>query len=226
MADLACDHAVKRNNITMTGFTLLEMLIVLALLGLLATVLTGAIYLGVTARARVTAVTTDEADFVALQRILNNQLSLAYPDWINAGQYQEVDFTGGARQLQFLAPALMVQGTGFAAYSLSLGQVNGHSALLLRSSFPAGGNASTLTAEFARGLVSVSFSYFGLPRDGTTPLWQDSWSMRSTPPGLIAIKIIFPKDDRRVWPVLIIRPEIDADITCEIDAATHRCLGR
>jgi len=217
---------MRPRNLTVAGFTLLEMLIVLVLLSLLATTLTGAIFLGVTSRARVTAMTSDQADFGAFARVLMDQLRFAYPDWINAGRYQEVDFTGGSDQLQFLAPALMVQGTGLAEYNLSTARVSGRLALLLTSSFTAGGDANGMTTTFASGLSSVSFAYFGVPRGGTEPIWQDRWAIRSKLPELISVKVNFPKGDRRFWPAILIRPEIDADVTCEIDVATHRCLGR
>jgi prepilin-type N-terminal cleavage/methylation domain-containing protein len=208
------------------GFTLLEILIVLVLLGLLAAVLSGALYLGVSARARIDKAANDQADLAAFQRIVTNQLSRTYPDWIKVGPNQAIDFTGGPDHLAFLAPALMAQGQGLAEYSLSVADRNGQNVLLLSSTLSASGAPPAWQTSFASGLAGIKFAYFGPPRDGGSATWQNDWVMRTIPPELISIAVTFPRGDRRAWPVFVIHPEIDADVTCEIDASTHRCLGR
>lgn len=209
-----------------SGFTLLEMLIVLVLLALLAAILSGALFLGITARAHIDVAAKDQADFAAFEQIVMNQLSRAYPDWVKVGQSQGIDFAGGPDYISFLAPAVMAQGQGLAEYRLSVTKQNGHNVLLLRSVLSSSSSAKTLVTSFAPGLKSVKFSYFGPTRDDHQLAWQSDWVMQPTPPDLIRIAVIFPPGDGHSWPVLIIHPEITADATCEIDASTHRCLGR
>ncbi len=218
--------SVKAYRTASAGFTLLEMLIVLALLSILTVILTGTIYLGITARARVTGVAQDQQDFSDLRRILVLELGRAYPDWITNGPNQAIDFDGASDHLTFLAPALDVQGDGLAHYELAVSQLNGRPAILLQTTLSTINPAPTLTTHFAIGLSALKFEYFGIPRDGGAALWQNNWTMRTSPPDLVAIQVTFPKGDHRSWPVLVIHPDIDADVTCEIDAGTHRCAGR
>jgi len=208
------------------GFTLLEMLIVLALLGLLTVVLVGMISLGINARARITTVADDHEDLASFRRILVQELGRAYPDWIKAGDRQMIDFDGGADHVAFLAPALQTMGPGLAHYRLLLAQDHGRNEILLQASLAVDQPPDGLSTDFAPGLAEIKFRYFGSPRDGGAGLWQDDWTMRTTPPDLVAISVTFPKGDRRAWPLLVIHPGIDADISCEIDVGTHRCVGR
>lgn len=209
-----------------SGFTLLEMLVVLALLSLLLAVLTSTIYLGINARARVTAVTLDAQDFAGFRRIITEKLEYAYPEWISNAQSSNVDFTGTTAHLNFLGPALETQGAGFSRYDISLARENGHRAILLQTAYDEGGGGPPLVSHFASGLAGLSIKYFGFPRDGGAKTWQSEWIMRSTLPALIAIDVSFPKGDRRSWPEIVIHPAIEGDVSCEIDSVAHGCLGR
>ncbi|MCF3945774.1 prepilin-type N-terminal cleavage/methylation domain-containing protein [Acidiphilium iwatense] len=208
------------------GFTLLEMLVVLALSGMLIAVLAGVISLGIAARARVTAVTTNQRDFADFRRILTRELGRAYPAFVVHGHAGSVDFTGTSDRMTFLAPALDAQGQGMARFHLAFARRQGKAAILIRTALATPTPGPTRTAGFARGLASLRIAYFGRPRSGGTPRWQDSWIARLSPPSLVAIRVAFPKGDRRSWPALVIHPGIDADVTCMIDVATHRCAGR
>lgn len=209
-----------------TGFTLLEMLIVLALLSMLMLALTGIILVGIMARGRVTEVTVDQQDFSAFERLVTNELGRAYPDWIKEGNIQCIDFNGASDNVVFLAPALDSQGQGLAYYSLSIVREDGQNAILLKTMAVDGDVAPSLTTHFAIGLESLHLAYFGASSNAGAPSWQYDWKTRQTMPELIAVQVSFPKVDRRSWPTVIIHPEIDADITCQIDPETHTCAGR
>lgn len=202
------------------------MLVVLALLALLMGVLTATVSLGISARSRVTAVALDQQDFASFRRILNDKLGQAYPQWITINQTGAIDFSGTPQQLDFLGPALDMQGPGLAHYDISLTQQNGKPAILLQSSYAEATQVPSLATNFATGLATLKIEYFGPPQDGAPAEWQDHWMMRTRLPELVAIDITFPKGDRRSWPVLVIHPQVDADVTCEIDPNTHFCLGR
>ena len=217
------NHSTDRPDTA--GFTLLEILIVLALLGLLVVVLTGTISFGISARGRVSAVAADGDDLSSLRRILVQQLGRTYPDWVKAGNRRVVAFDGSPDDLEFLAPSLQAMGPGLAHYRLELDRKGGRNDLLLRASLAADSDPASLSTSFAEGLAGVKFSYFGSMPDGTGALWQDDWAMRSGPPDLVAILVTFPRGDNRLWPLLIIHPEIDAEFNCEIDVSSHSCAG-
>ncbi|MHB1303874.1 MAG: PulJ/GspJ family protein [Acidiphilium sp.] len=115
------------------GFTLLEMLVVLALSGLVIAILAGAISLGIAARARVTAVTANQLDFGAFRRILTRELGRAYPAFVVHGHVGSVDFTGTPDRMAFLAPALDAQGKGMARFRLALARRQGRPAIMIRT---------------------------------------------------------------------------------------------
>ena len=209
-----------------SGFTLLEMLVVLALFSLLTVVLSSTIYLGINARARVTAVAKDARDFSDFRRILNEKLGDTYPEWISTAQFSGVDFAGAATRMDFLGPALEAQGPGFSRYDISLANENGRQAILLQSTYDEGGPTPAWTSYFAPGLAGLRIQYFGPPRDGGAKTWQSEWVMRSILPDLVAIAVAFPKGDRRIWPEIVIHPAIEGDISCEVDPNTHGCAGR
>lgn len=215
-----------REDATEAGFTMLEMLVVLALLSLLMVVLTGTIYLGINARARVTAVAMDVQDFSSFRRILTEKLVDAYPQWISNSQASFVDFNGDATHINFLGPALETQGAGFSRYDVSLATEDGKPAIFLQAAYDEGGSQTALTTYFAPGLARLKLAYFGPPPGGGAAAWQNAWVTRPMLPTLIAIEVTFPSGDRRAWPEIVIKPEIDGDITCEIDANTHGCAGR
>ena len=198
----------------------------MTLSGLLIAILAGAISLGIAARARVTAVTANQLDFGSFRRILTRELGRAYPAFVVHRRVGSVDFTGTPDRMTFLAPALDAQGKGMARFRLALAQRQGEAAIVIRTALATPSPGPTHTAGFAKGLASLKIAYFGRPRRGGTPRWQDRWVARPSPPSLVAILVAFPRGDRRSWPALVIHPGIDVDVTCTIDVATHRCAGR
>ena len=133
-----------------SGFTLLEMLVVLALLGLMITVLTGAISFGIAARGRINAVEADREDLTSLRLVMVQKLAEAYPDWVRFGDHQAVDFEGDADHLTFLAPALQTLGPGLAHYHFEAIATGRARVLRLRTAFAnAVPNPKELSADFA-----------------------------------------------------------------------------
>ncbi len=97
------------------GFTLLELLISMTLLGLLMVVVLGGLRFGARAWERNEAHTTATDDIRQTQALLRREIGLAYPllvlDQANLTN-RHVDFDGSEDSMSFLAPAPSCAGRG------------------------------------------------------------------------------------------------------------------
>jgi hypothetical protein len=201
------------------------MLIVLSLLGIISLALIGLISFGINARDRVGTVDKKQEELSAFRRFLNQELAMAYPDW-KVSSPNHIDFEGKPDHITFLGPAPQAMGRGFAYYRLGLEKYRDGNAVELQVRMATDTALPTIYAHYAIGINNIRFKFFGSSRDSVTKMWQDEWVMRTTPPDLIALSVSFPVGDRRSWPLFIIHPEIDADMTCKIDDRIHQCAGR
>jgi len=206
------------------GFTLLELLVAMAVLSLLALVMMG----GLKFSARVwerTQTTSDETDAVSsAQAFIRHQLAAAYPQWQDRGPDRpHVLFDGEAQQITFLAPPPAQFGPGTnLLYTLQRSKT-GDLEVAWQSQQPGDSAKST---KLLSSISSIKFDYFGPAYGGNLPKWWDSWSNRARPPDLVRIRIAFPPGDRRIWPELIVHPDITVDVRCIYEPLTRTCRGR
>jgi len=207
------------------GFTLVEMLVGLVLTTLLAVMLLGAIRYGLTIRERTTLRATAFDKVVAVQDILRNSLTFAYPQLVGeANGRGHIEFEGTPRSLRFMAPAMQAGGRGGRSnFTVAMAQSN-PPALVVDVDDPraaANGRKDVLLANVA----SVSFSYLPKVASGEGR-WIDHWDPGAALPAAIRVNVQFPPGDPRVWPELLIVPRIDVDVACVLDDLTKRCRGR
>ncbi len=177
------------------GFTLLELLISLALLALLMGSLLGGMQLGrkafETSRAN-QSVGDLEAAATALTDVLSHAYPLAIPD---PKKGQILFFYGSPESCLFisLSEGRTLPG-GFFASEIGLAP-NGDSADLalwtesFRSADAARINrASMQKTEAARGVSFLQLSYFGVIEDGKPPRWSDNWNDATHLPQLVALR--------------------------------------
>jgi len=206
------------------GFTLLELLVAMAVLSLLALVMMG----GLKFSARVwerTQATSDETDAVSsAQAFIRHQLAAAYPQWQDTGSERpHILFDGAPQILSFLAPPPAQFGPGTnLRYTLQRSKA-GDLEVVWQSQQP---DAEPKATRLLSNIASVTFDYFGPAFGGNLLKWWDSWSNRARPPDLVRIRIAFPPGDRRVWPQLIVHPDITVDVRCIYEPLTRTCRGR
>ena len=196
------------------GFTLLELLLAITLLGLIAVMLAGGIRLG----ARVWETGEEHAEELArlevVQGFLRRQLSQAHPLALpNNGSRRRYAFEGGPERLQFaaLAPPQFGLG-GFSLLTLDLDE--GEQGKRLRLGWrlyhpemaerpgPGEGRETVL----AEGVAGIAFSYYGAPRRGEPPQWRDRWEGKRELPRLVRLRLEFA--DGRYWPELVVAPRV------------------
>jgi general secretion pathway protein J len=176
------------------GFTLLELLIALAVLGLIIALLTsGTRYASRAWQTQETQVDR-ENDLLALQTVLRAMIasgsafqgssgSLAFTGTMPRGLQQSGLFdmqltTSGDRLVLAWAPHLR----------------------------PGATPKPTTETELARGVVGLDLSYFVADDAHPPGVWSAVTKDQKHPPSLVRLGILLPDGDHRSWPPLVIAP--------------------
>lgn len=186
------------------GFTLVEMLVVLALVALIGVMLSQALSLTGTI-AGVSARFADAEEVQAVRDHLRRTLG----DF--AGRRPDgtiPPFIGGPDGLAGILSANRdVERDAEQRFDLrSLPGAKGLDLVedRLRVQTVAAEASGTAPERLLRGLESLNLRYFGSPGPKQPPQWLAAWSRRDTPPALVEIRIAFPPSDRRRWAPLLI----------------------
>lgn len=198
------------------GFTFVELLIALLLLGLMSVALVGGLRFGTRAWEAGTRQAQTAGKVERVQNLLRRQLTqpLAAP----AGNAEVGSaFAGDPQSLVFVAPWLaQVGGGGATAFQLA-GEEGDDGALLVLRWFPYGEDWDGTfpddpdrTRVLVTGLEDLAISYYGVPPGAETAEWAEDWTGQRGPPALVAIEGRFDEADRRVWPRLVVAPRTAA----------------
>jgi general secretion pathway protein J len=212
------------------GFTLLELLISMTLLGLLMVVVFGGLRFGARAWERNEAHATATDDVRLVQTLLRREIARAYPlflmDQANLAN-RHVDFDGSEDSMSFLAPALAaLADAGRARITLSRAVHDGKTALVLSAVAELAADSRPYSEVMVDGLKSLDFSYFGADVSKDAPTWRTSWSNEKTMPQLVRVHAVFADGDARTWPEFVVAPRVSVDVNCVYDALTRYCQGR
>ena len=184
----------------MAGFTLLELLVGIALLGLIATLLLSGVQLGTASRDRVAQMAAELEDLRLIETFLRPRLQEALPYQVAArGDQPRIAFTGNANSVRFLVSSL------FRDDERGIRDV--------RIAFERAGDSGRLTAydaawtvadDFAiattvipsgdahllvDGLDTATFSYFGASPVHAQPRWHQEWSASAALPQLVRLEL-------------------------------------
>lgn len=210
-----------------SGFTLLELLVALALMGLIAALLYVAFSVGVGQWSRTEMRFTRLETALAGRQALRQLIGAAYPRYeaIAAGQ-GAVAFTGSAERLTFLTPLPASLGhSELAEMTLAAAGPMGARYLMLDWSRQ-GSTSPHQTPILAETIAAVEFAYFGQASGEPKPIWHASWIGESHLPQLVRIRVKStksPSDQEAEW---IVRPGIDVDVSCVYDFISRACHGR
>ncbi|MFM9862307.1 MAG: type II secretion system protein J [Micropepsaceae bacterium] len=200
------------------GYSLIELVIVLALLGLISVAIAGSLRFG----SRVWERTEQEISATETARgghaLLGTLLSHLYPR--AAAEGSDTAFDASADRMTFLTDASSAYGAGgVARITFSVKKQRGGVALLLSHQDEQGG-ASAEEDVLVAGADGVSFAY-GEVKDGVIT-WSDAWTAKTSFPALIRVRVALPKG-KGVWPDLIVRPRIDRAPNCIFDPVSFGC---
>lgn len=194
------------------GFTLIEVLVSLTLLGALVAMLSGALRLGLIGRETVDGRAEWLEDVRISQTFVRQYIEAARPfSWV-IDRRTEVAFEGSIESVSFVAAMPGWQSPG-GLYLVRIAREGDRLILTRRitSGEVAGFDFSSDVERtiLATGIARLDFSYFGdaPPFDGT-PGWRDEWRGRAATPRLVRLEVAFGDGGRDRWPVLVVAPMI------------------
>ena len=202
--------AARRLHTFSTGYTLIEMLVALTLLGFIVVLISGTFQFG--ARAwEATAREIDRAGEIEagqsfLRRELAQTLQLSFG---MAAAEPEPVFAGGSESLRFSAPlSFRYLDGGLYVFTLGVGSSGSTDDLVLQwrvyrpDASPREepvGEPTTLVSDIA----DLRLAYYGRISDDADPAWHPQWDGEDLP-DLVRVDVAFPDAGRRVWPSLIV----------------------
>lgn len=209
---------------TATGFTLLELLVAMTVLGVLTGLLATGLSFGARIWEREQTQLEQWAEMQAVQDVLRRMVGEAWPLNVpTVADKQGVAFVGSSNSIEFLGPPpAQSQAGGIYQYGL-LSRIgpNGASLVLTwRLHGPDGtqrqgrrGSAGRIRRQesgdykevvLVDGVANVEFSYFGGGGDDIKPRWNNRWEDAAQLPLLVRMHVQFPAGDRRRWPDLVV----------------------
>lgn len=194
-----------------SGFTLLELLVALVVLGLLVVGLTQGVRAGLTmwgAQTRRIGETGELDAGARALRVLLAGISVPPAGVVGRGAAGTTKLEGHSDSLAFVGDLPTGLGTTRRAdITLELVQER----LVLRwtphrhelTTAPA---PEPIETELIRGVAHLDFAYWGSPSADQPASWQAQWDGFNIP-NLIRVRLVFAKGDRRRWPDLIAAPQ-------------------
>ena len=183
------------------GFTLLEVLVALSVLGVVLVMLGQATQFGMRATAVQAADRGRQPDFEAADRVLRNLVAAADP-----GTYPEPGSLRGTETALAFTTTLPIAG-GASRADVELLAASGGLSLRWRPHIHAElfGPALAVQARVLfEGVTAVRFAYMG--RDvGGKDVWQPVWKGDALPT-LVRVSLTFPDGSGRRWPPIIATP--------------------
>lgn len=212
------------------GFTLVELLIALTLVGLLTTLIFAGVRVAARAWGRTDGRAADAADQWAVANVLGGAISEAYPAFVSADLHdREIAFEGKARSLTLLAPLPQAIAAGVPAQLRFYLTGAGRSKSLVlgwRLDLPSAQNGAPLPENrvvLLDRVRRIGFAYFGADAPGDAPVWQDRWTEQAALPQMVRVRI--ERSDRSLpaWPDLVAAPRAMINTACIFDPLTAGC---
>ena len=196
-----------------SGFTLIEMLVGLALLGLMTLVLFGALRFSIRSWDRAEMKTLQVVDLRIVEGVLRREIGKAFPLRIGLANENKIAFEGDSKQVHFVtALPAHLSGGGLSLVALELAeerveakQESPGKALVLKHVIPDGETRDFSALDsvleksdrsvLLKGLEDVEFSFFGQDNDQTEASWRNLWASSARTPALLRIKLKFAGND-------------------------------
>lgn len=182
------------------GFTLLEMLVGLALIGLMSLALFSALRFGTHSWERAESKSMQVVDLAVVESVLRREMGQAFPLRVGLANENKIAFEGDASSVRFFAPLPAHFSPGGLnrielRYQAGDGAEQGAGVLVLRhapqdgleTDLPDG--EDTKVSKLLQGVDKFSIAYFGRESETTEPSWRDSWSQGARLPQLVRITL-------------------------------------
>lgn len=200
--------AAQKNQ---AGFTLMELLVSITLLGLLGVMMVGGLNFGVRVWERTESNVQDQGRVAAVQALLRRQLAEMQPLEIRGlDRRPRVALDAKPGQLVFIGPVPEYLGLGgYHLISLETEVAGGLRNLVMRWEPFTRSRPGLALSDKARkevllgGIKELRFQYLGRNRRGQPTAWQSSWTDSSNLPDLVQAEIVFDEERDEHWPAMI-----------------------
>jgi len=196
------------NKALQAGFTLIELMVSLTLLGLVVAVLAGAIRTGLFGAGVVDERSRAIGDVRLAHGLIRRQVEAARPVIWTVDRGLRAAFEGRGEAVDFLAVISPQPGLG-GPYAVRLTKEDDTLVVLLRLS-----SGELQKFDFSRdvertvlldGVAAVRFAYFGTAvGPEAVAKWQQSWTKRDRLPEALRVQIDFIDGRRAAWPELTV----------------------
>lgn len=223
---------MKRRSPGEDGFTLMELMVALALVGLLTVLVFGGLRISLRAWTRTHDDIAQATDLWAVESLLSRTIAMADPGFATSNADDRVlAFDGEDQTLALLSPLPQAIAPGLIARMRFFVGQDGDSdsqALFMawRLDLPAAESGKELSEDKVKLLdrvAAIHFEYFGPPEGGGPASWQPRWSARTTLPELVRIRVERDNPALPAWPELLTRPQAGLTTDCLYDPVTGDC---
>lgn len=199
------------------GFTLVELLVAIALLGMISLALFGGIRFGARSwdagTRQLAQINEIEVAQSLLRRLLGGAREVVLSE--TDGGPDGGSFVGRADALYFAAPLPAHRGLGGAyGFALRMERHQDGNRLVLawrlqRPERPpaAGGEFEDQTVLLA-DVADIAFAYYSTQGRDLTPAWVERWDGADRMPQLVRLEVEFAAGDGRHWPPLTVAPPL------------------
>lgn len=202
------------------GFSLLELLIAMALLGMIMVLLFGGLRLSMRSWDAAQGSMDTMSTVRAVEGFLRREMEQIYPYRWKKATEQRLAFIGERHMLRFVAPLPSRVGGGGLYLSALNFDLQGKQKRIVWRHLPIGAGWQDFSAladakevilasgELS-GVEDVWLSYFGAETEGVVPKWQDRWDNGKSLPMLIRVQIKLAQNDE--WPDFVVAPMLTLD---------------
>jgi general secretion pathway protein J len=174
------------------GFTLLELLVSIALFSLLLTALLTGVHMGSRAWEVGEEQSRSNNDMRLAQELIRRHLSAAIPLFVQAGSQTELVFAGEDKRLSFATEITPRFGpTGVYVWEIGRGEGEAEGELYLRGKLfdPRSQDSEpSIVQSLAEDVTELAFDYFGA-EGREPPRWHEEWRVGNRLPTLVRLRL-------------------------------------
>ncbi|MDX8390450.1 MAG: prepilin-type N-terminal cleavage/methylation domain-containing protein [Mariprofundaceae bacterium] len=212
-------HGVKQG-----GFTLIEVMISLALVGMIMLLVFSGLRIGSRSWNATELNFERLSDMHSVLAFVKRSVGNAYPLHLNQLVGKGLAFSGDEQALHFVTELANMRGSG-GYYAVSMDREKSHFRVRIaayNSEMKSFKDVDFLEPHFlSKDIERLTFSYFGKKKRGSKARWHHAWEKQAHFPQLVKVEVAQSGMD---WPLLIVQPKISFDAACQWDNWYQRCI--